>query len=150
MWLDAALAYLHFSAVFVLFAFLTVEVMLARGDLDAKAIRLLGRVDLWYVGAAVAALASGLARAVWGAKGWAFYAGDWVFHGKMAAFVAVAALSVPPTLAFIRWRRRLEADPGYAVSGDERRRLRRYLMWELHVAALIPLFAVAMARGLAR
>lgn len=150
MWLDAALAYLHFSSVFVLFAFLTVEVMLARGDLDAKAIRLLGRVDLWYVGAAAAALASGLARAVWGAKGWAFYAGDWVFHGKMAAFVAVAALSVPPTLAFLRWRRRVEADPGYAVPEDERRRLRRYLMWELHVAALIPLFAVAMARGLAR
>jgi putative membrane protein len=150
MWLDAALAYLHFTAVFVLFAFLTVEVMLARGELDAKAIRTLGRVDLWYVGAAVVTLATGFSRALWGAKGWAFYAGDWVFHAKVAAFVAVAALSVPPTLAFVRWRRRSEADPGFAVPEDERKRMRRYLMWELHVAAFIPLFAVVMARGLAR
>lgn len=150
MWLDAALAYLHFSAVFVLFAFLTVEVMLARGGLGAGQVGMLCRVDLWYLGAAVVALATGLARAIWGAKGWAFYAGDWVFHLKLAAFVAVGALSVPPTLAFRRWRRRAGSEPGFAVPEDERRRLRRYLMWELHVAALIPLLAVVMARGLAR
>ncbi|MBK6981622.1 MAG: DUF2214 family protein [Betaproteobacteria bacterium] len=150
MWLDAALAYLHFSAVFVLFAFLTVEVMLARGALDANAVRTLVRVDLWYVGAAVVALATGLSRAAWGVKGWAFYAGDWVFWAKIAAFAAVAVLSIPPTLAFVRWRRRVNAEPGFVVPEDERRRMRRYLMWELHVAALIPLLAVAMARGLGR
>lgn len=150
MWLDATLAYLHYSAVFVLFAFLTVEVMLARGELDAKSIRLLCRVDLWYVGSAVVALATGLARAIWGAKGWAFYAGDWVFWAKVAAFAAVALLSIQPTLAYLRWRRRAEAEPGFAVPEGERKAMRRYLMWELHVAALIPLFAVVMARGLAR
>lgn len=150
MWLDAVLAYLHYSAVFVLFAFLTVEVMLARGALDAGAIGLLGRVDRWYVGAAMVALATGFSRAIWGAKGWAFYAGDWVFHAKVGAFFLVAALSVPPSLAFVRWRRRAAADPGYVVAEDERKRLRRYLMWELHVAAIIPLLAVAMARGLSR
>jgi uncharacterized membrane protein len=36
------------------------------------------------------------------------------------------------------------------VPEGERRRMRRYLMWELHVAAVIPLAAVIMARGLAR
>jgi putative membrane protein len=148
MWLDAALAYLHFSAVFVLFAFLTVEVMLARGGLGAAAIRMLCRVDVWYLGATVVAFATGLARAIWGAKGWAFYAGDWVFHAKLTAFVVVGALSVPATLAFLRWRRRAEAEQGFAVPESERRRLRRYLMWEVHVAALIPLLAVIMARGL--
>lgn len=150
MWLDAALAYLHFSAVFVLFAFLTVEVMLARGELREAAIRMLCRVDAWYLGATVAAFATGLARAIWGAKGWAFYAGDWVFHAKLAAFVVVGALAVAPTLAFHRWRGRVEAGQGFAVPENERRRLRRYLMWEVHVAALIPLLAVIMARGLGR
>ncbi len=150
MWLDAALAYLHFSAVFVLFAFLTVEVMLARGTLGEGQVRMLCRVDLWYLGAAVAALATGLARAIWGAKGWAFYAGDWAFHAKLTAFVVVGALSVPPTLAFLRWRRRAGSDPGFVVPEDERKRLRRYLMWEVHVAALIPLLAVIMSRGLGR
>ncbi len=150
MWLDAALAYLHFTAVFVLFAFLTVEVMLARGALDAKAVALLVRVDLWYVGAAGVALATGLSRAIWGAKGWAFYAGDWVFWAKVGTFAAVACLSIPPTLAFLRWRRKSAADGAFAVPEEERRRMRKYLMWEVHVAALIPLLAVVMARGLGR
>ncbi len=150
MWLDAVLAYLHFSAVFVLFAFLTVEVMLARGELDARAIGMLRRVDLWYVGAAVVALATGFSRAIWGAKGWAYYAGDWVFWTKVGAFATVAALSIPPTLAFLRWTKRAAGDAAFLVPDAERKAMRRWLMWELHVAALIPLLAVAMARGLAR
>lgn len=150
MWLDAALAYLHFSAVFVLFAFLTVEVMLARGALDARAIALLVRVDLWYLGAAAAAFATGFARAIWGAKGWAFHAGDWVFHAKVGAFLLLGILAIPPTRAILRWRREAARDAAFVVPEDDRRRMRRYLMWEVHLAALIPLAAVAMARGLGR
>ncbi len=58
MWTDAILAYLHFTAIFILFAFLTAETMLIRGALDANAIRLLGRMDLWYFGSAIAAARS--------------------------------------------------------------------------------------------
>ena len=45
MWLDAALAYLHFIAIFMLFAFLTVQAWWpgATGD---PAVRLLGRRHL--------------------------------------------------------------------------------------------------------
>ena len=68
----------------------------------------------------------------------------------MKGFLAVAVISVQPTLTFIRWRRALEHDPGWRVGEDERRRMRRYLMVEVHLAALIPLFAVIMARGLGR
>lgn len=150
MWLDAVLAYLHYTAVFVLFAFLTVEVVVSRGELGAGAVRMLARVDLWYVGATVAALVTGFARAIGGAKGWAFYAGDWAFHAKVALFLVVAGLAIPPALAILRWNRRAAADPGLIVPEAERRRLRRYLMWEVHVAALIPILAVVMARGLAR
>lgn len=150
MWLDAVLAYLHYTAVFVLFAFLTVEVVVSRGTLDAKTVGLLARVDLWYVGATAVALVTGFARALWGAKGWAFYSGDWVFHAKVTLFLVVAGLAIPPALAILRWNRRAAAEPGFTVADDERRRLRRYLMWEVHVAALIPILAVVMARGLAR
>ena len=150
MWLDAVLAYLHFTAVFVLFAFLTVELMLARATLDASAVRLLARVDLWYFGAALVTLATGLSRAVWGAKGWGFYAGDWVFHAKVTLFLAVAALSIAPTLSIRRWRRQADSGPAFAVPDGERARLRRWLMWEVHVAAMLPVLAVVMARGLGR
>ena len=93
--------------------------MLSRGELDAKAVAMLARVDLWYVGAAAAALATGLCRAFAGAKGWAFYSGDWVFWAKVASFAAVGGLSIPPTLAFRRWRLRAASD----VSGKVARRL---------------------------
>ena len=41
MVLDAILAYLHFIAIFILFAFLTVQLVLLGRPLDARAIRLL-------------------------------------------------------------------------------------------------------------
>lgn len=148
MILDAVLAYLHFTAIFLLFGFMTVELMLVRGALDHAAARLLCRVDLWYLGSAIAALATGLLRLVLGAKGADFYLSSWPFYAKVGLFLAVAVISVQPTLTFIRWRRAFERDAGYRVGEEERKRMRRYLMMEVHLAALIPLFAVIMARGL--
>jgi len=150
MWIDAILAYLHFTTIFLVFAFLTVEVMLMRGALEPAQIRLLGRVDIWYFGSAIAALGTGFLRLMFGAKGPDFYLSSWPFYVKFGLFVAVAMLSIQPTLAFIRWRRMLDHDAGWKVADDERRRMRRYLMIEVHLAALIPLFAVIMARGLGR
>jgi putative membrane protein len=150
LWLDAALAYLHFTAIILLFAFLSVELMLMRGALEPAAIRLLGRVDLWYFGAAIAALVTGSLRLVFGAKGPDFYLSAWPIYAKIGLFLAVAVISVQPTLTFVRWRRALDRDSGWRVGEDERRRMRRYLMMEVHLAALIPLFAVIMARGLGR
>src|SRR6187549_762178 len=149
LWLDALLAYLHFTAIFLLFAFLTVEVMLIRGTLDATAIRLLGRVDIWYFSCAFAVLVTGFLRLGAGAKGADFYLSGWPIYVKLALFVAVGIVSIQPTQAFIRWRKALD-DPGWTLAEGEKKRMRRYLMVELHLAALIPLVAVIMARGLAR
>src|SRR5665213_1072064 len=141
MWLDAILAYLHYIAIFMLFAFLTVEVMMVRGALEAAAVRLIGRVDLWYFGAALAVLATGGLRLAFGAKGAAFYLSAWPIYAKLGLFLAVAMVSFAPTLTFIRWRRAFERDPQWQVPMPERRRMRRLLMVELHLAALIPVFA---------
>ena len=148
LWLDAGLAYLHFTAIILVFAFLTVEVVLMRGTLEAAAIRLLGRVDLWYFGSAIAALATGFLRLVFGAKGADFYLSAWPIYVKFGLFLAVAVISVQPTLTYVRWRRALDHDAGWRVPDGERARMRRYLMMEVHLAALIPLFAVIMSRGL--
>lgn len=148
MWLDALLAYLHYSAVFVLFSFLTVEVMLMRGALDQGAVALLGRVDLWYFGSAAAVLVTGFLRLVFGVKGPEFYLTAWPIYVKLGLFIAVGVISVSPTLAFIRWRRMFDHDRAWQVPESERKRVRRLVMIEVHLAALIPLFAVIMARGL--
>jgi putative membrane protein len=148
MWLDAVLAYLHFTAIFLLFAFLTVQAVLLRTPLDERGVRLLGRMDIWYFGSAAAALITGFLRAGAGAKGGDFYFGSWPIYVKIGLFLAVGIISVYPTLAFIRWRRAREHDPGWAVPAGEQARIRRLVMLEVHLAALIPVFAVIMARGL--
>ena len=148
MWLDAFLAYLHFTAIFILFAFLSTEVMMLKRALDAAAVRLLGRVDVWYFGAAIGVLVTGLLRLVFGAKGADFYVQSWPIYVKIGLFLGVALVSVKPTLAFIRWRRQLDHDAAWQVPADELARVRRRVMIELHLAAMIPIFAVIMARGL--
>jgi putative membrane protein len=150
MFLDASLAYLHFTAIILVFSFLTVEIVLMRTALDERTVRLLGRMDLWYFGSAIAAFATGLARLVFGAKGAEFYLDAWPFYVKLGLFVVVGALSVKPTMTFIAWRRAFEADSAWEVPDAARRATRRHLMIQAHLAALIPGFAVIMSRGLAR
>jgi len=145
---DALIAYFHFSAIFLLFAFLTVEAMLLRNPLDANAVRLLARADIWYFASAMLAVASGLMRWFWGAKGAAFYSANPVFHVKAALIIAIGILSFPPTLQYIRWARALKADAQFTPPESERQRARRLVMIELHIAAFVPLCAVLMARGI--
>jgi putative membrane protein len=93
----------------------------------------------------VAILAVGFSRAVWGAKGWDYYASNPWFHAKMGAFLAVGLLSIVPTVRFIQWRRGLKA--GRIDAPPERQVLavRRWLIVELLVLALVPAFAAGMA-----
>jgi len=150
MWLDAALAYLHFAAIFVLFAFLTVQAVLLRGPLDQRLVRSLGRVDVWYASSAGVVLLTGFLRAGLGAKGGDFYFGSWPIYVKIAMFLTVGIISIYPTLAFIRWRRAYDHDPAWQLPAAEQARMRRLVMIEVHIAALIPVVAVIMARGLGR
>ena len=150
MWLDAVLAYLHFAAIFLLFAFLTTQVILFRQPLDLRTVRLIGRMDLWYFGSAIAALATGFLRAAFGAKGGDFYFGAWPIYAKIGLFLVIAAISIKPTMTFIRWRKTMEAEPGWQVPEAEQAAMRRLVMIEVHLAALIPVFAVIMSRGLGR
>jgi len=149
MWLDAVLAYLHFIAIFVLFGFLTAEAVIIRRPLDAASIRLLGRLDLWYFGAAIAVLVTGFLRLGLGTKGADFYLSAWPIYAKIGLFLIIAMMSIYPTLAFIRWRRALDHDPSWTVPPEEHARYRKLVMAEVHLAAAIPAFAVIMSRGLA-
>lgn len=150
MWLDAALAYLHFAAIFTLFAFLTVEAMLLRGPLDERLVRLIGRVDVWYAGSAAVVLLTGFLRAGLGAKGGDFYFSAWPIYAKIGLFLVVGLISIKPTLAFVQWRRAIEHDRAWTVPPAEQERMRKLVMIEVHLAALIPILAVVMARGLGR
>jgi len=148
MWIDALLAYLHFTAIFFLVAFLAVEFALIRGPLDVSSVRRLTKIDVAYFLSAMAVLVTGGMRLVWGAKGPDFYFNHWPFYVKFGLFLAVGVISIQPTLTFIRWKRSFEHDTGWSVPDAERARVRRLMLAQVHLAAMIPVFAVVMSRGL--
>jgi putative membrane protein len=148
MLLDATLAFLHFTAILLVAAFLAAEAMLLRGDLGARDIAALVRSDIGYAASAVLALATGAARMAFGAKGPEFYTDNPLFWAKLAVFLAIGLISIRPTLAFLGWRRAARAAAGISVPAADLQTARRYVLAELHLLALLPLAAVLMARGI--
>lgn len=47
------------------------------------------------------------------------------FWGKMSAIVVVALLSIPPTLIFLGWRKKLHSDSGFTPLDEAVARPRR-------------------------
>jgi len=147
--MEPLLAYLHYLSIIVLGAFLTAELVVCRPPLAPAQVRQLPRLDIVFFAAALLALATGLLRLFFYAKGVAFYLPNVAFIAKMALYVAIAAISIVPTRRFIGWRRALDAgDPPPDVETVSR--VRRLLHLELALLALMPLMAVLMARGIGR
>jgi putative membrane protein len=145
--LDEALAaYAHFLSLFVTVAMLAAEAALYRRRMAAAALALLRRLDLGYMLGAIAILVTGGLRVFFYAKGPAFYAANPVFWAKLALFVAVGLLSVPPTRHYIASARSLR-DGELVVEEAVFGRIRRCIAAELALIALIPLAAALMARG---
>lgn len=146
--MEALMAYLHYLAMLLIAGFLVGELVLCHPRMSAIEVRLLARIDIGFFAAALLAAATGLLRLFFWAKGPAFYLPNPVFWMKMALYVVIAALSVRPTVQFIRWNR--AARHGTLPSHAQIAAVRRSIHIELGLLALIPLVAVLMARGVGR
>jgi putative membrane protein len=144
---DLALAIAHHILVFSLAGILAFEIGTIRPTMTRDDLVRLARVDLWFGILALATVVVGFTRATFAAKGWAYYAANVLFWAKMSTFLIVGLLSIPATLAFIRWRRASAHESAFSPSGPEVDRVRRFLWAEAALFALIPAFAAAMARG---
>lgn len=140
--LDLTLAIAHHLLVFALFGILFAELMLVRRGMDLATVGRVGRIDLAYGALAGLIIMVGFARAVLAAKGWAYYSQNGFFWAKVGVFLLIGLLSVPPTIAFIRWR-----TAGLAPTDDQVRGVRRFIHAETALFALLPALAAAMARG---
>jgi putative membrane protein len=147
---DALLAWLHFLAIFGLLVPMAAETVLLRPDMPASTVRRLANYDLAYLACALLVVATGLLRLFYGAKGAQFYLPNPWFHAKIGLFVLIALISLRPTVAFLKWRRQARMLPGFVPTNTEIRRIRRWVMMEVHLFGFIPLFAVLMARGIGR
>jgi putative membrane protein len=137
--LDLVLAVAHHVLIFGIFGILFAEFMIVRSGMSGATAVRIASMDAWYGAFAVAVLVIGFCRA---AKGWAYYSHNAFFWAKITVFALISLLSVPPTIAFIHWRKSGIAPDNAAIGAA-----RRYLHVELALFVLLPIFAAAMARG---
>ena len=147
MTLEAILAYLHLLAILTMVVFISSEAALCRVQwLNAAVVERLAKVDMVYGFAAIAVLATGVARTWWGVKGTAWYWTNPLLHVKLTLFIIIGVISIFPTLTYFRWRKAVRST-GTLPSEAEIRKTRRLVMIQAHLIALIPLVAVFLARG---
>jgi len=147
MTLEAILAYLHILAILTMVVFISSEAALCRVEwMNAAVVERLSRVDMVYGIAAVAVLATGVARTWWGMKGTAWYWTNPLLHLKLTLFIIVGLLSIRPTMTYSRWRKALRSNGTLPAEADVRK-TRKQVMVQAHIIALIPLAAVFLARG---
>lgn len=148
MLLDAILAYLHFGLIITLAGLLFSELALYRQHLERASHALLSKIDIGFGAVAGFVFLSGAARVMFGVKGAAFYMHNPMFWVKIALFVIVALLSIPPTTHYIKLGRENPGSGPIDVDAATYARMRGFLIAEVCILMLIPLFAVLMARGM--
>jgi putative membrane protein len=147
--MEPLIAYLHYLSIILIGGFLVGELVMCRAGMTTEQARRLAGIDAVFFASALAALATGLLRLFFYAKGVGFYTGNPAFWAKMALYVVISAVSIKPTRTFLRWKR-AAAERGAAPAGDEIAAARRLIHIELGLLALMPLMAVLMARGIGR
>jgi putative membrane protein len=146
--MSALFAFLHHLAAFSLVSCLAIEFILIRGELGREGARRLQRVDMLFGISSGVLLLVGLLRVFYFEKGAEYYLHSWPFLAKLVLFLAVGLLSIPPTLEFLSWNRLLREGHVPTLSGERRRRLRRFMHLELVGIVLILACAALMARGI--
>ncbi|MBB3220495.1 DUF2214 family protein [Pseudoduganella umbonata] len=145
---DLILAIVHHLIVFGIAAVLAAELALLRPtSMSPHTVKLLGRFDTFYGLLALAILVAGFGRVFHGPKGADFYLDNPVFWIKVGAFAVVGILSIKPTVRILAWQKALKADAGFTPPAEELNAVRRRKLAEIHVFAIIPVAAAAMARG---
>ncbi|WP_115720248.1 DUF2214 family protein [Gallaecimonas mangrovi] len=138
---DIFFRYLHFLGMLVMMAALVCEHMLLSPTMTATQLKKLARLDIVYGISALVVFIAGISLWFWVGKPAAFYSQNWVFHLKVTLFVLILALSILPSLFFIRASR----------SGAETVALPKVVIMlvrtEMLVMLIIPLLAVLMAKG---
>lgn len=146
MEIDLILAVAHHLAIVTLIVLLAMEFALLRPGLAGDGLRRLARIDAAYGASAGIVIAIGVCRVIFGLKGPEFYLHNPWFWAKMASFAAIGLLSVPPTMALLKWRRAYRADPAFVAPDAGIARLRRFVHAEVALLALVVIFAATMAR----
>jgi putative membrane protein len=140
-------AFLHHLAAFTLVACLALELVLLRQELTLANARRLITIDAVLGAAAGVILLVGLLRVFYFEKGPDYYWSSHAFLTKFSAFIAIAALSVIPTVEFLSWRKAAKAGQAPSVSPEKLTFLKKLIHGELLGIVIILFAAALMAKG---
>ncbi len=145
-------AFFHHLCAFTLVSAIAVEFVLLgqaqSGDgLTVPVARRLIVADSVLGAAAALLLIVGLLRVFYFEKGADYYFHSHAFTAKFAIFIAVALLSIAPTLEFLSWRKAIKAGHAPSVSAQKLRFMKTVIHGEILAVAIILLCAAVMARG---
>jgi len=140
-------AFLHHVAAFTLVSALAVEFILIGQELSLATARRLVIADAVLGAAAGIVLIVGLMRVFFFEKGADYYFHSHAFMTKFSVFIAVALLSIVPTLEFLSWHKTLKAGNLPSPSAGKLRLIRKIIHGELAAIVIILLCAAIMARG---
>lgn len=143
----ALFAWLHLLAFGVAAGLLLTEHWLCRRMPDRTQVKLLGMVDLGYLLALIASLATGLARALYYGQDAAYYLANRLFWLKITIYLVIVLMAVSPTLQYIRWNREARTAPSFAPLTREVERVRASIALGLGLWLILPLLAILVARG---
>jgi len=147
MVMPAVFAFLHFLAVFGIFATVFLEWQTMSGAPTYAEARRIQISDRWFGVFALVVLAVGFLRVFHFEKGKAFYVSSPFFQAKLALFVLVGLLSIYPTIRFIKWNAQTKQGVAPVVSASEYGRIMLMLRAELVLLLGVALCASLMARG---
>ena len=137
--------YLHFISMFVVAAALVAEHLLLKKQMTRTEIARMATIDSIYGLSALTLVGAGLSLWFWVGKPADFYTHNWVFHLKLGLVILFAILSIPPTVFFLRNRKKRN-------NTDDIIPIPKYVILlirlELLLLFLIPLCAVFMAKGI--
>ena len=143
-----ALAFLHHTAAFLVFAALMAELVLLRNELTVASARSVVRMDGVFGAAATVLVIVGLLRVFYTEKGAAYYFASGTFLAKLLLFIIVGLLSIYPTMKFLGWRGALRKQRLPVVEPATIRTVRKIVHAELSLIVIILLLAPMVSRGI--
>ena len=146
--MNILIPYLHYIGIMLLMGSLIAEHTLLKPGITKQQIKSIALVDVIYGISVVLVLVTGLLRwFVVDPKGAEFFTQNHFFHIKVTLFIVVAALSVFPTIKFIKWKKQVAQHSEFVVSIKEIKKQLMFIRIELFLLAIIPLLAVLVAQN---
>ena len=140
-WFLASIHHVVFLGLIVMLA-----MQMALLKTDPLPIQRIAKLDIGYGATAGLMVLVGIARVIWGEKGWAYYAGNHMFWGKMGLFVLIALASIRPTLIYLKWRKAQRADSAFVPDTKDVRAARTLAGNQIVLLVFVVILAAGMAR----